>query len=128
MKQASPAESSLHQLELRISHFLRGGVLFAGFLLLVGWLWMLFNSGDVLSSFQEYHPQSLSESIQWALIMNDRALLISLFGLMILVSLPVVRVLMTGVLFVRQKDYRLAVMAFAVFAVLIASFFLGIEL
>ncbi|MEK2645649.1 DUF1634 domain-containing protein [Bdellovibrio sp. BCCA] len=128
MSKENSAPLSLHQLEIRISQFLRGGVLFAGALLFVGWVWMLINSGDVLSTFSEYHPQSLSESIQWALIMNDRALLMSFFGLVVLVTLPVIRVLMTGILFIRQKDYRLAIMAFAVFFVLIASFTLGIDL
>lgn len=119
---------SLHELELKISHLLRAGVLFAGMLLLVGWLWMWAQGGDVLGSYSEYKPQSLSESIQWALIMNDRALLLSFAGLGVLVTLPLVRVLMTGILFVKQKDYRLAIMAFAVFIALVASFFLGIEI
>lgn len=128
MSKENSAPLSLHQLEIRISQFLRGGVLFAGALLFVGWVWMFINSGDVLSTFNEYHPQSLSESIQWALIMNDRALLMSFFGLVVLVTLPVIRVLMTGILFIRQKDYRLAIIAFAVFFVLVASFTLGIDL
>lgn len=122
------SHESLNQLEYRISQFLRGGVLFAGLLLLVGWLWMLVNNREVLSTFDEYHPQSLAESLQWALIMNDRALMMSFFGLVVLVSLPVIRVLMTGVLFMKQKEYRLALMAFLVFSALVASFSLGIDL
>ncbi|WP_374073361.1 DUF1634 domain-containing protein [Bdellovibrio bacteriovorus] len=127
MKENASGES-LNQLEYRISQFLRGGVLFAGLLLLVGWLWMLVNNREALSTFDEYHPQSLAESLQWALIMNDRALMMSFFGLVVLVSLPVIRVLMTGVLFMKQKEYRLALMAFVVFSALVASFFLGIDL
>lgn len=121
-------KDALHELELKISHFLRGGVILSGLLLLVAWLWILFEKGDVLSTFATYHPQPLWESIQWALVMNDRAYLFSLLGLGILVLMPIIRVLMTGFLFLKQKEYRLAIMAFAVFGALVASFTLGIEL
>lgn len=119
---------SLHELELKISRFLRGGVLFSGLVLLVGWLWMLVRKGDMLSTLSVYHQQSLWESLQWAFIMNDQPMLLSFAGLFILVTLPVFRVLMTGVLFARQKERLLSVMAFAVFGALVASFFMGIEL
>lgn len=122
------SDSSLNKLELRISQFLRAGVFFSGSLLLVGWLWMLASHGDLLSHFSEYHPQSLAESLHWAFIVNDYSVLLSFAGLLILVLLPVVRVLMTGVLFVKQKEYRLGLMAFAVFTILVGSFFMGIDL
>ncbi|WP_347358886.1 DUF1634 domain-containing protein [Bdellovibrio sp.] len=123
-----PQKESLHELELIISQILRGGVLFSGIFLLVGWLWMWFRDGDNLQTFTSYEPRPLVENIHWALVMNDRALLISLFGLVTLVCLPLLRVLMTGVLFIKQKDKGLAVMAFAVFFALVGSFLLGIDL
>ncbi|QDK45765.1 DUF1634 domain-containing protein [Bdellovibrio sp. ZAP7] len=118
----------LHDLELKISKMLRSGVYVAGMLLLIGWLWQLFNSGDTLDNFTTYESRSLFETIHWAVVMHDRPLLISLAGLVVLVLLPITRVFLTGVLFVKQKDRVLAVMAFAVFACLVASFFLGIDL
>jgi len=120
--------TDLHRLELRISQLLRMGVMVAGGLLLVGWLWMLFNNGDVLATFQEYRPQALTQTLEWAFITRDRALILSFVGLLILVTLPVVRVLLTGILFLKQKEYRLATMAFLVFVALVSSFFLGIDL
>lgn len=122
-----PSEELL-DLEFKISHILRSGVLIAGVLLLIGWLWMLIESGDILSSFSSYKPQPLFESIQWALVMNDRAQLMAFAGLVVLVCLPILRVFMTGFLFIKQKDFRLASMAFAVFIVLVGSFLLGIHL
>ncbi|WII71176.1 DUF1634 domain-containing protein [Bdellovibrio sp. 22V] len=124
----APQEDSLHKLEYAISRMLRSGVLLAGALLSVGWVWLWYNNGDQLQSFSVYESQPLWERIQWALIMNDRAFIVSFVGLAALVSLPLLRVLLTSFLFVKQKDYLLAVMALLVFLALIASFTLGIEI
>ncbi|KYG65126.1 hypothetical protein AZI87_11185 [Bdellovibrio bacteriovorus] len=121
-------EKTLNRLEYRISQLLRSGVLFAGIFLLVGWLWMWWKGEQSLSSFTEYQPTSLFENLQWALLMQDRAMLISYAGLIVLVSLPVLRVFLTGILFIKQKENKLALMAFTVFIILIGSFFLGIDL
>ncbi|WP_374033201.1 DUF1634 domain-containing protein [Bdellovibrio bacteriovorus] len=126
--QTPPDKDSLHDLELTISQILRGGVLFAGIFLLTGWVWMWLRDGDNLQSFTVYEPRPFVENIQWALVMNDRALLISQFGLAVLVCLPLVRVLMTAILFLKQKDKGLAVMALTVFVALVGSFLLGIDL
>lgn len=128
MSGPSKQDQSLHDLEMTISKLLRLGVMGAGILLALGWLWLLFNNGDVLAGFSNYEPHSFFETIQWALINRDKAMLISMAGLALLVSLPIIRVFMTAVLFVKQKDFILAIMAFAVFACLIASFMLGIDL
>lgn len=121
-------KDSLHELEIIISQVLRGGVLFSGLFLLAGWLWMWFRDGDNLHSFTSYEPRPLLENVQWAMVMNDRALLLAQFGLVVLVCLPLVRVLLTAVLFLKQKDKGLAFMALAVFVTLVGSFLLGVEL
>lgn len=130
IKQVTEPEdgTQLHSLELIISKLLRVGVMTAGVCLLVGWIGMWLKNGSMLSGFHVYEPEPLLEKIQWALLMRDRSLMMAMIGLVLLVCLPLVRVLLTGILFIRQKDYKLAVMAFAVFATLVASFFLGIEL
>ena len=128
MDNPNKQSQSLHDLELTISKLLRIGVMTAGVLLAVGWLWLLFNNGDLLANFSNYEPRSFFETIQWSLINQDKAMLLSLIGLALLVLLPIARVFMTGVLFLKQKDFFLAVMAFAVFACLIGSFMLGIDL
>lgn len=122
----STANKSLHKLELKVSYLLRVGVLVSGMLLCLGWLWMLIRNGSVLNKFSEYStPVPFFESIQWALIENDRAILISFIGLIVLVALPVFRVFMTGVLFFWRGEYRLGFMALFVFIALVSSFFLG---
>lgn len=117
-----------HRLELIISKLLRVGVMTAGVCLLVGWIGMWMNNGSILTNFHVYEPEPMLEKIEWALLMRDRSLMMAMIGLIVLVCLPLVRVLLTGILFIRQKDYKLAVMAFAVFVTLVVSFFLGIEL
>ncbi|MGE5086709.1 MAG: DUF1634 domain-containing protein [Bacillota bacterium] len=128
MNGPSEQNQSLHELELTISKLLRLGVMAAGIFLAVGWIWLLFNNGDLLASFVNYEPHSFFETIQWSLINQDKAMLISLVGLALLVLLPIARVFMTGVLFIKQKDFILAGMAFAVFVCLIGSFILGVDL
>lgn len=123
-----PAHDSLHKLELNISQLLRVGVLLAGVFLAIGWLWLWYNNGNMLESFTVYEPKTLLETVHWARLTNDHAMLVSVVGMVLLVSLPVVRVFLTGVLFIRQKEFVLATMAFLVFVALVSSFFLGIDL
>ena len=124
----NPAQQELHRLELIISHLLRVGVLLAGLLLAVGWVWMWLNGSDINQNLRDYNPVTFTDTLQWAMIMQDRALLISMAGLGILVLLPIVRVLLTAILFIWQKDFKLGLMAFLVFFALLGSFFLGIDL
>ena len=128
MSDINSSEEKLHRSEILISRFLRFGVLLSGLLLLVGWLWMLKDNGDTLENFTRYQPQSLVESLHWALVMQDRATAISFLGLAVLVSLPMLRVLMTGFLFLKQKERALGMMALLVFVSLLGSLFLGIEI
>ncbi|MGZ3772266.1 MAG: DUF1634 domain-containing protein [Pseudobdellovibrionaceae bacterium] len=122
----SPLSNAVHQLELKISYLLRIGVLIAGFLLCLGWLWMLTHGESISGKFTDYtKPMPFPERVHWAIISNDPATLISLLGLAFLVILPILRVLMTGILFIWRKEFRLGFIAFIVFIALISSFFLG---
>lgn len=123
MKKTSLADS-----ELRIANLLRRGVLLAGLLLFLGWMSFLDFTQNPLAAFKDYQRQSLAESLQRAWQHQDFGLLIAYAGLGLLISLPLIRVLMTGVLFALQKERILATMAFLVFAALLLSFTLGLEL
>jgi len=117
-----------HWMDLMISHLLRAGVVIAGVLLFVGWVWELKAKSFSLESFKTYQAQSLIDSIHGALATQNIAALVCYAGLIILVCLPLSRVLMTGILFIRDKDYALAVMALVVFVALVGSFSLGLEI
>lgn len=121
------SQSSLFKLELIISQILRTGVLISGTCLLVGWLWMWYHGADIYA-LKFYEEHSLLESFQWALLMQNRGFFICMAGFAILISLPLIRVFMTGVLFLKQKEYLLGSLAFGVFLALILSFSLGLEL
>jgi uncharacterized membrane protein len=120
-------KKNLETLELRISLFLRYGVLIAGGLMLIGWLANLQLSGNPLAAFHEYAPMRLPDALSLAVWSGAWGKLLSYVGLFVLISLPVLRVLMTGVLFVLQGERRLAAVAFIVLAVLALSFALGFE-
>lgn len=128
MTQNKESLDKLHALELMISHLLRAGVVIAGLFLAIGWLWLWHKNGDLLHSFTTYQPQPFIETIHWALVTDDRPLFISMLGLVILVLLPIIRVFMTGVLFFKQKEKTLGLMALVVFVALIGSVLLGIDI
>lgn len=118
---------TLYDLELKISKLLRVGVLVAGFVIAVGWVWDVIVSGDKLMQFKEYHAFSLADSVQQCLATGHYATLVTYFGLTLLVLLPAARVLLTGILFLIQKERVLGFIAISVFVVLVASFSLGIN-
>ena len=118
----------LVSLELKIAKLLRWGVLCAGLLLTLGWISFLDFSQNPLTAFHTYSARPLTESLRSAFDKHQWGLLTAYAGLVVLISLPLLRVLMTAVLFTKQKEKLLALVAFFVFAILILSFSLGIEL
>jgi uncharacterized membrane protein len=122
------SDDQLLSLELRISVLLRWGVLLAGAFMLIGWASMLDFTQNPLAAFHDYKSESLKDSLHSAVSHQQWGLLIAYAGLALLISLPLLRVLMTAILFIKQKEKVLAAIAFFVFATLILSFSLGIEL
>lgn len=113
------------ELELKISLLLRWGVVLSGLLLSAGWIGNLLEKGEQLHQFSIYKPQNLVESLHWIILTRDKASLFSYVGIFVLILLPLIRVLLTGVLFVRDKDYPLALFSFIVFGLLVLGIQLG---
>jgi uncharacterized membrane protein len=128
MKSENSSDDKLFSLELKIAKLLRWGVLSAAALMLFGWISFLDFSKNPLLKFHNYKEESLKQSLESAIQNHQWGILIAYVGLGFLISLPCIRVLMTGVLFIKQKERALAVAAFFVFTILILSFSLGIEL
>ena len=118
----------LESLELRISKFLRAGVLISGLLMLIGWLAQLLSSGSSLELLKTYNAVSLEETFKIIMANNLWFEFIAYLGMIILISLPIIRVFLTAFLFLKQKEYVLAGIASFVLIALIVSFSLGIEL
>lgn len=120
--------NEIESLELKIAKFLRGGVFLAGIVMLIGWVWKFKWSGNPFFNFETYDRIPLPDLIKQHIFLKDWALLVSYGGLLILISLPLIRVLLTGILFIKQKEYVLAGIAFTVLCGLTASMLLGIEI
>lgn len=115
-------------MSLTIAKLLRYGVLIAGALMLAGWCTLLDFSHNPLAAFHEYQSSNLEQSLRIALEAGQWGLLLAYLGLAVLISLPLLRVFLTALLFLKQKEKAMAILSFFVLAVLILSFSLGIEL
>lgn len=115
-------------LELRIARLLRWGVFTAALFIFVGWLGQLGSEGENLGQWREYHHQDLISALRQALRDKHDFTVITYLGLGGLVLLPPVRVLMTALLLISQKEKVLGLLAFLVFVTLVASFSLGINI
>ena len=118
----------LELLELKISKFLRAGVLMAGLLMLIGWIAHLVSYGSSLELLKTYNAVSIEETFKTIVDNKSWFDLIAYLGLVTLIALPITRVFLTAFLFLKQKEYILAGIASFVLIVLIISFSLGIEL
>ena len=118
-------DARLFSLELFIAKFLRYGVLFAGLLLLIGWMMQIDFQNDTFAAFAQYRHNPLSEQLKSAFGQGQWGLLIAYAGLGVLISLPIIRVALTTLVFLSEKDYALAACASLVLAGLAMSFALG---
>lgn len=121
-------KSDVYSLELFISKFLRYGVLLAGALMLAGWMSQISFTRDVFLEFQTYHDARLFQVLTDALQDQRWGILITYAGMMILISLPLLRVLMTFAVFLKTRDYKMAGLSALVLLGLAASLLLGFEL
>ena len=121
-------DAGLESLELKISKFLRAGVLVAGTLLATGWIANLFGGRGGLTALATYRAVPLREDLADAIARGEYARLISYVGLAVLIALPFTRVVLTAVLFWRRREWVLAGIATFVAAALVASIALGIDL
>jgi uncharacterized membrane protein len=120
--------NELENLELKISKFLRAGVIVSGLLMLTGWLMQIELSLDPFLVFKTYDHIPFQDIFALHLKNKQWGYLISYAGLVSLIFLPVIRVLLTAVLFIHQKERLLALIAALVLLGLFISFSFGIEL
>lgn len=102
-------------MELKISKFLRFGVILSGVLMLVGWLLEFDISADPFLPLRDYASRPLTYTA-------------ATWGLVVLIALPVIRVFLTAILFLKQKEHVLALIAGGVLMALFFSFSLGLEI
>ena len=116
-----------NRMELKISKFLRYGVIVSGIIIAIGWAMSFKPDADPFASLQTYESFNLIDSLQMHAILQNWGKLISYLGLTILISLPVLRVFLSVILFIVQKEKTMALIGAIVLIGLILSFSLGIE-
>jgi uncharacterized membrane protein len=125
---AALSDEAVPPLEWAVARMLRGGVIVAGLLMFAGWMTFMNFKANPLLKFHDYQSVPLLTGLQTARAENNWGLLMAYAGLALLVSLPMIRVLMTAVLFTKQRQKTLAGIAYFVFFILIVSLTLGIDL
>jgi uncharacterized membrane protein len=118
----------IEEAEKTISQFLRAGVVVSGTLIFIGWISELNWHGNIFFTFEIYDQISLIDLLRLHLYREHWFPIISYVGLAALISLPLIRVLLTSVLFFRSKEYKLGFIALIVFLGLSFSIGLGMEL
>ncbi len=113
----------IETLEFKIAKFLRAGVLVAGVFIFIGWMSEFSMTENPFNKFSTYQKVSFFN----VAINGGWSVILSYAGLFILISLPIIRVMLTGFLFFRQKEKAMGTMAFVVLALLLISFVFGIE-
>jgi len=119
--------NDINTMELKISKFLRGGVILSGIIIAIGWAMSFKGDTNPFTPLQTYSPLNLVDSIQMQAILQNWGKIIAYLGLTILISLPVIRVFLSILLFIKQKEKAMALLGFIVLLGLILSFSLGIE-
>lgn len=120
--------NEIESLERSIAKFLRYGVIVSGLIMLIGWIMQFELKGNPFYSYDVYDQISFLRLFEIHLRNEHWGILISYAGLLILISLPVIRVLLTAILFIKQREFILALIAFTVLAGLSFSMLLGIDL
>ena len=116
----------VEKIELKISRVLSRGVIFSGIMILSGWLLSFNPQKDPFSSLQIYRTYSLMSSVQLFVMLDEWGNLLSIMGLGLLISLPVIRVFISMILFYQHKEKKMALIAAMVFVGLILSFTQGL--
>jgi uncharacterized membrane protein len=112
-------------IETSIAKLLRIGVVLAGLLIATGWFFQLSFRSDVFAEFATYQTQTINSRLEDLFAASDWPKLIGYLGLSVLVSLPIIRVLMTLVLFIKSRDYLMVVAASIVLLSVAGGILLG---
>jgi uncharacterized membrane protein len=118
---------NLERMELKIAKFLRVGVVVSGITMLIGWAWSFKVNVDPFASLQTYSSLTFVQSIKVCLLLRYWGRLLIYLGLIILISLPIIRVILSTYLFIKQKEKTMALIGAIVMLGLILSFSLGVQ-
>jgi uncharacterized membrane protein len=120
-QEATTKNGKIEDTEILISKTLRIGVILSAFVIGLGLLMLIItgNSGYPGNSF----PTSLIQIIKGLSAFKPYAVILT--GLFILILTPVLRVGISIITFIKEKDYLYVIITSIVFLILIISFLLG---
>lgn len=118
-------KTNTYDFEFKVALFLRYGILCVALILFVSWIFSINFKENVFLDYQNYKEVSLISTLQDVWNNKQWSLLLSYFGLSVLILLPLFRVLMTCLLFAKQKEYIMTTLCFIVLLSLLFSFYLG---
>lgn len=111
--------------DLIIARILRYGINVVSVLFVIGWASSISFSENIFLNYQSYHAVALSEQIRAVWLGQQWGSILAYLGLAILISLPILRVLMVGILFTRNKEYKMVSITALVALGLILSLWIG---
>lgn len=123
-------------MELFLGKFLRFGVTLSCAITLLGGVLYLWQQGGILPDYTptpenlpfegvEQNLRSLSGILQGILELNGAAVI--QFGVIVLIATPVLRVAISAIAFLIEKDYLYVVITLIVLAIIVANMLLGLH-
>jgi uncharacterized membrane protein len=114
-------ESNIAEVEIIISKSLRVGVILSSVIILIGLLMFLISG---ISGYPGTTYPTTPSAI-WEGSLSFKPYGIIMLGLMILIAIPVFRVGVSIIVFLKEKDYLYVKITTIVFIILIISFLMG---
>lgn len=120
-KEVQGSGKTLNEVEILVSQSLRVGVLFSALVIFVGL--MLFLSSGVSGYPGDSYPTTFKGII--AGVLEYKPFAIILAGLVLLIFTPIMRVGISVLVFMKEKDWLYVGISSIVFLILVCSFFFG---
>jgi uncharacterized membrane protein len=114
------SESKIEEMEIVISKFLRIGVILSGLIIFIGFAMFLITGN---SGYDNTFPTNPITILQGFVEVKSYAIILT--GLLILIATPVLRVGVSIIVFIKEKDFLYVKITSLVFVILIISFLLG---
>jgi uncharacterized membrane protein len=120
-KETQNSSKGPNEVELFVSYSLRFGVLLSASVILIGLV--LFLSSGEGGYPGEYYPTQLKDIFAGALSLKPFGIILA--GLVLLICTPIMRVGISALVFLKEKDWLYVGISTVVFLILVSGFFFG---
>lgn len=120
-KETQNSSKELNEVEIFVSQALRIGVLLSAAVILVGLILFLSNGEGGYPG--ESYPTQLKEIFAGALSLKPFGIILT--GLVLLICTPIMRVGISALVFLKEKDWLYVGISTVVFLILVSGFFFG---